>query len=82
MRDMAFITSFKEITMSEKTDKIKGQNKITDTEVLKKSGIQNMQMVLCIVAQLRWMYFGVGIHEEQHLKKVFYRLTGWNAHSR
>ena len=49
--------------------KIKWQDKIPDTEVLKKAGMQSMHIVLKL-AQLRWT--GHVMPDERRPKKVFY----------
>ena len=51
--------------------KIKWQDKIPDTEVLKKAGIQSMHTVLKL-AQLRWTGHVIRMPDERLPKKVFY----------
>ena len=54
-----------------KAVKIKWQDKIPDTEVLKKAGMQSMHTVLKL-AQLRWTGHVIKIADERLPKKVFY----------
>ena len=51
--------------------KIKWQDKIPDTDVLKKAGMQSMHTVLKL-AQLRWTGHVIRIPGERLPKKVFY----------
>ena len=51
--------------------KIKWQDKIPDTEVLKKAGMQSMHTVLKL-AQLRWTGHVIRMPDERLPKKVFY----------
>ena len=51
--------------------KIKWQDKIPDTEVLKKAGMQSMHTVLKL-AQLRWTDHVLRMPDERLPKKVFY----------
>ena len=51
--------------------KIKLQNKIPDTKVLKKAGVQSMHTVLKL-AQLRWTGHVIRMPDERLPKKVFY----------
>ena len=51
--------------------KIMWQDKIPDTEVLKKAGMQSMHTVLKL-AQLRWADHVVRMPDERLPKKVFY----------
>ena len=50
---------------------IKWHDKIPDTEVLKKAGMQSMHTVLKL-AQLRWTGHVIKMTDEQLPKKVFY----------
>ena len=62
--------------------KIKWQDKIPDTEVLKKAGMQSMHTVLKL-AQLRWTGHVIRMPDERLPKKVFYfRTTRGKALSR
>ena len=56
---------------SKKLLKIKWQDKIPDTEVLKKAGMQSMHTVLKL-AQLRWTGHVIRMPDERLPKKVFY----------
>ena len=51
--------------------KIKWQDKIPDTQVLKKAGMQSMHTVLKL-AQLRWTGHVIRMPDERLLKEVFY----------
>ena len=51
--------------------KIKWQDKIPDSEVLKKAGIQRMHTVLKL-AQLRWTGHVMRMPDARHPKKDFY----------
>ena len=51
--------------------KIKWQDKIPDTQVLKKAGMQSMHTVLKL-AQLRWTGHVIRMPDERLPKKVFY----------
>ena len=51
--------------------KIKWQDKISDTEVLKKAGMQNMHAVLKL-AQLRWTGYVIRMTDERLRKKLCY----------
>ena len=51
--------------------KIKWQDKIPDTEVLKKAGMQSIHTVLKL-AQLRWTGHAIRMPDERLPKKVFY----------
>ena len=51
--------------------KIKWQDKISDTEVLKKAGMQSMHAVLKLT-QLRWTGHVITMPDERLPKKVFY----------
>ena len=57
------------LKLFEKAVKIKWQNKITDTEVLKKAGLQSMLTVLKL-AQLRWTGHVIRMPDERLPKKV------------
>ena len=54
--------------------KIKWKDKIPDTEVLKKAGMQSMHTVLKI-AQLRWTGHFIKMPDERFPKNVFYKRT-------
>ena len=51
--------------------KIKWQDRIPDTEVLKKAGMQNVHTLLKL-AQLRWTGHVTRMHEEHLPKKILY----------
>ena len=51
--------------------KIKWQDRIPDTEVLKRAGMQNV-LTLLKLAQLRWTGHVIRMHEERLPKKILY----------
>ena len=51
--------------------KIKWQDRIPDTEVLKRAGMQSVHTLLKL-AQLRWTGHVIRMHEERLPKKIFY----------
>ena len=57
--------------MFEKAVKIKWQDKIPDTEVLKKAGMQSIHTVLKL-AQLRWTGHAIIMPDARLPKHVFY----------
>ena len=59
------------LKLFEKAVKIKWQDKIPDTEVLKKAGMQSMHTVLKL-AQLRWTGHVIRMPDERLPKKVVY----------
>ena len=61
----------KDLTILRKLLKIKWQDKIPDTEVLKKAGMQSMHTVLKL-AQLRWTGHVIRMPDVRLPKKVFY----------